>query len=180
MQDSCYQSPVFFGYELARKPRARESTASAAGEPRPSLEDYVRRKSGNPCPVCLLGKVGKCYISQYSAKIAVPLGVRTHRSTSMYCDRIFLHRSRTWLRTRRTAPEEFDWVGYIPSIGWATYAVQVSDHVVVHHRDGVSMTDVDRYFLYQAAAVTLKYQGGMNTCCFSNATVPTVTVGIFL
>lgn len=55
-QDCRHLSPVFFGYDLVKKPRSR---AGALPEDElPEREDFVTHRKGKPCPVCLVGKPG--------------------------------------------------------------------------------------------------------------------------
>lgn len=55
-QDCRHLSPVFFGYDLVKKPRPR---AGALPEDEvPQREDYVTHRKGKSCPVCLVGKPG--------------------------------------------------------------------------------------------------------------------------
>ncbi|CAM9233688.1 unnamed protein product [Laminaria digitata] len=56
VQDCRHQSPVFFGYDLARKPTGRGG--DIAEEDKPQREDFVAHREGKPCPVCLVGKPG--------------------------------------------------------------------------------------------------------------------------
>lgn len=55
-RDSQHQSPVFFGYDLAKKPRSRGGLLE--DHEKPKREDFVVHRKGKPCPVCLVGKPG--------------------------------------------------------------------------------------------------------------------------
>lgn len=55
-QNCRHQTPVFFGYDLARKPRSR--IGGMADDELPLREDYVGHRKGKPCAVCLVGKPG--------------------------------------------------------------------------------------------------------------------------
>ncbi|CAM9873724.1 unnamed protein product [Ectocarpus sp. 6 AP-2014] len=55
-QDSRHQSPVFFGYDLVKKPRSRGGALE--DHEKPKREDFVVHRKGKPCPVCLVGKPG--------------------------------------------------------------------------------------------------------------------------
>lgn len=55
-QDCRHQTPIFFGYELARHPSS--ARAGFEEEQGPTLEDFVAHRKGKPCPVCLVGKPG--------------------------------------------------------------------------------------------------------------------------
>lgn len=58
VQDSRNQSPVFYGFDLARKPRSRSD--GAVEEEGPTREDFVTHGRGKKaCMVCLVGKPGK-------------------------------------------------------------------------------------------------------------------------
>lgn len=55
-EDCRLKSPVFYGYDLVKKPRSR---AGALPEDEvPQREDFVTHRKGKPCPVCLVGKPG--------------------------------------------------------------------------------------------------------------------------
>lgn len=58
-QDPRHQTPVFRGYELARKPR-RGGGQGLEEDEQPKREDYVAHRKGHPCAVCLVGKPGRC------------------------------------------------------------------------------------------------------------------------
>ncbi|CAM9441219.1 unnamed protein product, partial [Scytosiphon promiscuus] len=55
-QDCRHQTPVFFGYDLAKKPRSR--AGALPEDEKPQREDFVAHRKGRPCPVCLVGKPG--------------------------------------------------------------------------------------------------------------------------
>ncbi|CAM9150534.1 unnamed protein product [Ectocarpus sp. 12 AP-2014] len=55
-QDSRHQSPVFFGYDLVKKPRSRGGALE--DHEKPKREDFVVHRKGKSCPVCLVGKPG--------------------------------------------------------------------------------------------------------------------------
>lgn len=55
-QDSRHQSPVFFGYDLVKKPRSRGGALD--DHEKPKREDFVVHRKGKPCPVCLVRKPG--------------------------------------------------------------------------------------------------------------------------
>ena len=54
--DCRHQSPVFFGYDLVKKPRSRAGALPEDEVPR--REDFIAHGKGKPCPVCLVGKPG--------------------------------------------------------------------------------------------------------------------------
>lgn len=58
-QDPRHQTPVFLGYELARKP-GRGGRGLEDEDEQPRREDYVAHRKGQPCAVCLVGKPGRC------------------------------------------------------------------------------------------------------------------------
>ncbi|CAM9335143.1 unnamed protein product [Ascophyllum nodosum] len=55
-QDCQYQSPVFFGYTLARNSLANANAQER--DKRPTREDFISYRPGQSCPVCLVGKPG--------------------------------------------------------------------------------------------------------------------------
>ena len=55
-QDCRQLSPVFFGYDLVKKPRSR--AGALPDDEVPLREDFVTHRKGKPCPVCLVGKPG--------------------------------------------------------------------------------------------------------------------------
>eukprot|EP00752_Nemacystus_decipiens_P008302 g7422.t1 len=55
-QDCRHLSPVFFGYDLVKKPRSR--AGALPDDEVPQREDFVTHRKGKPCPVCLVGKPG--------------------------------------------------------------------------------------------------------------------------
>lgn len=73
VQDCRHQSPVFFGYDLARKPTGRGGDIAEDDEPQ--REDFVAHREGKPCPVCLVGKPGAAIHEQCHVFVAVDLFV---------------------------------------------------------------------------------------------------------
>ena len=83
-QDCQYQSPVFFGYTLARNSLANANAQER--DKRPTREDFISYRPGQSCPVCLVGKPGTSDLREgkqagcESAEHAVPRRALTHPS----------------------------------------------------------------------------------------------------
>lgn len=61
-RDGRNQTPVFFGYSLAK--RSKEMLEGQYTDHGSTRKDFVKYRPGQPCPVCLVGKPGNINITR--------------------------------------------------------------------------------------------------------------------